>query len=323
MALTKIRGNQISTATNATVDALAFLDGESTLTIPVGNTAQRPGTATGTTVTVGTMRYNSELNNGGGQAEIYVANDGTGSAGWTAVGGGGASLGRGGVIRSNADYIDENISIDPSLDDKFKNAFTRGPLEIRDTYTVEVANGADWEIWGGEPEDPVPGTILQYYHAQTPATRQTIETQNLSDVGSRINGLSITFTPTRSTSKIVVTASISHSIAHVRSFGFQKDGAILQTGLNSGGNSSNTPYAVKTLYTTIDNTDETLTNVALSYELGSSDFTPGVEMTIQACATASWAGSIRTLYINDRNSSGGSQDMRSISTMTIMEIMGE
>ena len=136
MALTKIRGNQISTATNATVDALAFLDGESSLVIPVGTTAQRPGTATGTTVTVGTMRYNSELNNNGGQAEIYVANDGTGNAGWTAVGGGGASLGRGGVIRSNADYIDENISIDPSLDDKFKNAFTRGPLEIRNGYTV-------------------------------------------------------------------------------------------------------------------------------------------------------------------------------------------
>ena len=72
MALTKIRGNQISTATNATVDALAFLDGESSLVIPVGTTAQRPGTATGTTVTVGTMRYNSELNNNGGQAEIYV-----------------------------------------------------------------------------------------------------------------------------------------------------------------------------------------------------------------------------------------------------------
>lgn len=322
MALTKIRGNQISTATNATVDALAFLDGESSLVIPVGNTAQRPGSAVGTTVTVGTIRYNSELNNNGGQAEIYVANDGTGNAGWTAVGGGGASLGRGGVIRSNADFIDEDLDINPALDDKFTNAFTRGPIEIRDTYTVTVSGDADWEIWGGEPEDPIPGTILQYFHAQTAATRQTITTDNIGDAGSRITGLSIDLTPTRSTSKIIVTASVSHSLAHVISFGFQKDGSALQTGLDNGSNNSNSPYAVKTFFNTIDNTNETLANMSYSYELGSSDFSPGVEMTLSAAATASWAGTPRTLYINDRNSSGSGQDMRSISTMTVMEVMG-
>jgi hypothetical protein len=322
MALTKIRGNQISTATNATVDALAFLDGESSLVIPVGNTAQRPGTATGTTVTVGTIRYNSELNNNGGQAEIYVANDGTGNAGWTAVGGGGASLGRGGVIRSNADFIDEDLDINPSLDDKFTNAFTRGPIEIRDTYTVTVSGDADWEIWGGEPEDPIPGTILQYLHAQTPATRQTIQSDNISDVAARITGLSIDITPTRSTSKIIVSACVSHTLAHVVSFGFQKDGNALQTGLNNGSNNTNTPYAVKTSYNATENTDETLVSITYSYEFGSSDFTPGVEMTIQAAATASWGGSIRTLYINDRNSTGTVQDMRSISTMSVMEVMG-
>ena len=120
MSLTRIRGNQISTATSGVIDALSFLDGESVFRLPAGTEAQRPGSPA-----VGTMRYNSEANNGNGQAEIYVADIGTGSPGWTQVGGGGASLGRGGVIRSNADYIDEDIDIDPSLDDKFKNAFTR------------------------------------------------------------------------------------------------------------------------------------------------------------------------------------------------------
>ena len=57
------------------------------------------------------------------EAEIYVADIGTGSPGWTAVGGGGASLGRGGVIRSNAPYIDEDIDVDPALDDKFTKSF--------------------------------------------------------------------------------------------------------------------------------------------------------------------------------------------------------
>ena len=247
MALTKIRGNQISTATNATVDALAFLDGESSLVIPVGTTAQRPGTATGTTVTVGTMRYNSELNNNGGQAEIYVANDGTGSAGWTAVGGGGASLGRGGVIRSNADYIDENISIDPSLDDKFKNAFTRGPLEIRNGYTVEVETGADWLIWGDEPDDPVVGSLLGMGYAQTPATRYLINTNNLGESGSTIPSLAVTYTPTRSTSRIIITASIVHNQHHVVSFGVKRNNNMLTAGA-ANANNSNATNSVTTIY---------------------------------------------------------------------------
>ena len=314
MALTKIRGNQISTATNATVDALAFLDGESSLVIPVGTTAQRPGTATGTTVTVGTMRYNSELNNNGGQAEIYVANDGTGSAGWTAVGGGGASLGRGGVIRSNADYIDENISIDPSLDDKFKNAFTRGPLEIRDTYTVEVANGADWEIWGGEPDDPVVGSLLGMGYAQTPATRYTITCQDLSDTNSTIPSMAVTYTPTRSTSRIIITASISHNMHHVYSFGIKRNGTLLTNGVS--GNTNTSSGSVHTGYRGHDD-ENRHTSDTFSFE--DTTFTAGISYTYEIAATASWNGSIRDLYINDRDSG----DMRSISSMHVYEIMGE
>ena len=314
MALTKIRGNQISTATNATVDALAFLDGESSLTIPVGTTAQRPGTAVGTTVTVGTMRYNSELNNNGGQAEIYVANDGTGSAGWTAVGGGGASLGRGGVIRSNADYIDENISIDPSLDDKFKNAFTRGPLEIRNGYTVEVETGADWLIWGDEPDDPVVGSLLGMGYAQTPATRFTITCQDLSDTGSTIPSMAVTYTPTRSTSRIIITASISHNQHHVYSFGVKRNGTLLTSGV--AGNTNTSSGSVHTGYR---GHDEESRHGSDTFSYEDTTFTAGISYTYEIAATASWNGSIRDLYINDRDSS----DMRSISSMHVYEIMGE
>ena len=309
MSLTRIRGNQISTATSGVIDALSFLDGESVFRLPAGTEAQRPGSPA-----VGTMRYNSEANNGNGQAEIYVADIGTGSPGWTAVGGGGASLGRGGVIRSNAPYIDEDIDVDPSLDDKFTNAFTRGPLEIRDGFTVTVANGADWEIWGGEPEDPPVGAIIGMGYAQTPATRYRINCQNLSDASSTIPSMAVTYIPTRSTSRIIITASISHNMHHVYSFGVKRNGTLLTAGVS--GNTNTSSGSVHTGYRGHDD-ENRHTSDTFSYE--DTSFTVGVAQTYEIAATASWNGGNRDLYINDRDSN----DMRSISSMQIYEIMGE
>ena len=218
MALTKISGNQIATSTLATVDSLTFLDGESVLRLPVGTEEQRP-----LSPAVGTLRYNSD----GDTAEVYKADNGTGVPGWLEVGAGGATLGKKGIIRSNADYIDEDIEIDPSLGDEYTNAFTRGPVEIRNGSTVQVKGDADWEIWGGEPEDPPAGTVLQYFYAQTPPTRYTINSQDLGDANAVIPNLSVTITPTRSTSKIIIGAHIQHNGRHVTSFGVQRDGAIL------------------------------------------------------------------------------------------------
>jgi|13_taG_2_1085334.scaffolds.fasta_scaffold00390_21 hypothetical protein len=315
MSLTRIRGNQISTATSGVIDSLSFLDGESVLRIPVGTEAQRPGSPA-----VGTMRYNSEANNGNGSAEIYVANNGTGSPGWTQVGSGGASLGKGGVIRSNPDFIDENINVDPSLDDKFKNAFTRGPIEIRDGYTVTIADTADWEVWGGEPEDPPAGTVLQYLYAQTPPTRYLINCDNLGDADAIIPDLSVTITPTRSTSKIVIGAHIQHNGRHVTSFGVQRDGAILTDNTaaysNSDGNENTNYGAVITLY---DGNDVAGQSYSSSFLRDDNSFTVGVAQTYQIAGTASWTGGVRDLYINDRDSN----DMRGFSTMFVMEVMGE
>lgn len=309
MALTKISGNQISTATIATMDSLSFLDGESILKLPNGTSAQRPGSPT-----QGTLRYNSELNNNAGAAEVYVANDGTGNPGWVAVGSGGASLGKGGVIRSNPDFIDENITVDPSLDDKFKNAFTRGPLEIRDGFTVTIADTADWQIWGGEPADPFPGEVLGMGYAQTPATRYTLNTNNLSDAGATIPSLSVSFTPTRTTSKVIITASIAHNNRHVYSFGVKRDGTLLTAGA-ANANNDNTTGAVVTGY---HGEDVTSQMIVTTFSFEDSSVAAGDTYSYEICGTASWSNSVRDLLINDRDSN----DMRSISSMTVTEIMG-
>ena len=305
MALTKISGNQIATSTLATVDSLTFLDGESVLRLPVGTEEQRPESPA-----VGTLRYNSD----GDTAEVYKADDGTGNPGWLEVGAGGATLGKKGIIRTNADYIDEDIEIDPSLGDEYTHAFTKGPVEIRDGFTVTVEDGADWEIWGGEPEDPPEGTVLQYFHDVTPPTRYTISVNNLADDASDIPNLSVTITPTRSTSKIVVGAHISHNARHITSFGFKKDGNILTAGLPSS-NNSNSNYAVMTYH---DGDDVSNQMSQASFTYADTSVVPGIPVTYTVAGTASWSGSVRDLLINDRDSN----DMRGISSMFVMEIMG-
>lgn len=304
MALTKISGNQIATSTLATVDSLTFLDGESILRLPTGTELQRPETPA-----VGTLRYNTD----GDTAEVYKADNGTGNPGWLEVGAGGATLGKKGIIRSNANYIDEDVEIDPALGDEYTNAFTRGPLEIRDSYTVQVKGDADWEIWGGEPEDPPVGTVLQHFHSQTPATRYTINCQNLSDTDSTVPGMSVTITPTRSTSKIIIGATIAHNGRHVTSFGVKRDGTLLTAGLST--TNSNTNYAVITTHYGED-VDSRMYPLCMTYQ--DTSFAVGVAQTYTIAGTASWSGTVRDLLINDRVQN----DMRSISSMYVMEIMG-
>ena len=137
MAITKISGNQIADTTQAIISTLTFLNTNSVLRIPAGTTAQRP-----TGVSVGTLRFNTSLDS----AEIYKADDGTGSAGWSAVSGGGPALGSDSVIRTNPATIEENITVGPTAGGEFANGMSAGPMTIANGYTVTVESGGSWSV---------------------------------------------------------------------------------------------------------------------------------------------------------------------------------
>ena len=121
------------------ITTLSFLNQTSVFRLPSGTQANRP-----TGVSVGTLRFNTDID----AAEIYKADDGTGSAGWASVAGGGPSLGDDSIIRTNNDTISENITVGPTAngDDKFTNGMSAGPIEIANGYTVTVESGASWSI---------------------------------------------------------------------------------------------------------------------------------------------------------------------------------
>ena len=139
MAITQISGNQISTSTQAIITTLSFLNANSVLRIPAGTTANRP-----TGVSVGTIRFNTDND----AAEIYKADDGTGSAGWASISGGGPAVGTDSVIRTNAAAIAENITIGPTAngDAKYTNGMSAGPIAINNGFTVTIENNAAWSI---------------------------------------------------------------------------------------------------------------------------------------------------------------------------------
>ena len=137
MAITKISGNQISQSTSAIITTLSFLSTNSIFRLPAGTTANRP-----TSVSVGTMRFNTSLDS----AEIYKADDGTGSAGWSPVAGGGPSLGSDSIIRTNPTTISENITVGPSAGAEFANGMSAGPITVASGYTVTVESGGAWSV---------------------------------------------------------------------------------------------------------------------------------------------------------------------------------
>jgi hypothetical protein len=137
MAISRISGNQISTSTEAIISTLSFLNQTSVLRIPSGTQANRP-----TGVSVGTIRFNTDVD----AAEIYKADDGTGSAGWSPISGGGPSLGSDSVIRTNPNTISENITVGPSAGSEFANGMSAGPMTIGNGYTVTVESGGAWSV---------------------------------------------------------------------------------------------------------------------------------------------------------------------------------
>tara|TARA_A100001388_G_scaffold41079_1_gene26367 strand:+ start:469 stop:891 length:423 start_codon:yes stop_codon:yes gene_type:complete len=139
MALSRVSGNQIATSTQALITTLKFFNTNSVLELPTGTTAQRP-----TGVSIGTLRFNSTID----QAEIYKADDGTGSAGWSPVAGGGPAIGTDSIIRTNHNQIQENLTVGPTANNgaEFTNGMSAGPISINSGFTVTVESGAAWSV---------------------------------------------------------------------------------------------------------------------------------------------------------------------------------
>lgn len=147
------------------------------------------------------------------------------------------------------------------------------------------------------------GSILQVKHVRTSPIRYSVATQDISAIPE----LSIDITPQSNTSKILVSAMISTTAQHVSTFGFLKnDNYIIDnTNTNSAG-------SIITVYDGADTNGE----IEVVYIEYLDDPQTTSSINYKAAASASWSGSIRTLYINDRSSN----DMRSISSMTVWEI---
>jgi len=139
MAITKISDNQIDTATEAIITTLTFLNASSVLRLPTGDTQNdRPEG-----VSPGTIRFNTDTDS----AEIYKADaDGQGTAGWSAVSGGGPSIGSDSVIRTNPNTIGENLSVGPSAGAEYANGMSAGPITIQNGFTVTVESGGSWSV---------------------------------------------------------------------------------------------------------------------------------------------------------------------------------
>ena len=297
---TKIIGNQIDAATRAIIEAL---DVTEQINLPALN--QSAINALGTPA-YGTLVYNTTED----MAQIYLQDAQAGVPGWDDVGGGGPSVGENSIIRTNGNFINQNITVGVSANggEEFRNGFTAGPVEIQNGYTVTVENGASWFILGGEDNDVGEGQVMQLRYAQTPATRYLIRSQNLT----AIPNLEVTIQPSHTNSKILLMAMINSNATHVNTMGFLRNNSILTDGVP--GNSNVSSGSVMTRYEG-DSTESHLRNSFLMYMDHPNTTNP---LTYTVGASSSWSGSLYNLYINDRSSN----DMRCISNLIAVEIRG-
>jgi len=101
------------------------INGTGYLDLPVGTTAQRPGTPA-----AGMIRYNSTL----GLFEGY-------SSAWGTIGGGAVGGGSDRVFMENDQAVTTNYTITTN-----KNAITAGPVTVNAGITVTIPSGSFWSI---------------------------------------------------------------------------------------------------------------------------------------------------------------------------------
>ena len=134
---TKIIGNQISTATEATLTALALT---STLKLP--NLNQTAVNAL--TPDIGTVVFNTTEES----AQIYAPNVNSGSPGWTSIGGGGPSVGENSVIRTNQPTIDTTVVVGPTANGgaEFTQGLSTGPMTVTTNGDLTIESGSRYII---------------------------------------------------------------------------------------------------------------------------------------------------------------------------------
>ena len=108
-------------------------------------------------------------------------------------------------------------------------------------------------------------------------------------------------------------AMINSDARHVTSYGFLRNNSVLTSGLS--GNTNVGSGSVLTTYHSVDDNDD-MYNAFIQYMDMPNTTNP---LTYSVGVSASWGGSTRNLYINDR---GSGNDMRSISSLTAYEIRG-
>ena len=110
----------------ATFAGNVALSGTGFLDLPVGTTAERPGSPTS-----GMVRFNTSL-------VTFEGYDGTA---WGAIGGGATGGGADEVFFENGQTVTVNYTL--STD---KNAVTAGPVTINSGITVTIPSGASWVV---------------------------------------------------------------------------------------------------------------------------------------------------------------------------------
>ena len=116
----------LASLAGATFTGDVILGTTSSLELPDGTTAQRPGSPVN-----GMIRYNTTLN----QFEGYKA------AAWGAIGGGATGGGSDDVFYENGQTITTSYTLTAS-----KNAMSAGPVTINSSVTVTIPSGASWVV---------------------------------------------------------------------------------------------------------------------------------------------------------------------------------
>jgi hypothetical protein len=199
------------------------------------------------------------------------------------------------------------------------NGVTIDGVKVKDS-AVEVDTISESTSGSGVTIDGVlikDGSIASSYISDLTGVVQTamVSTDTEQTIASTtmtaITGLTQTFTPLYSDSKLIHMAVVPNSTTHVVSYGFYKDGATLRTVSTTNSNDTEsliTKYMKHTTETAYIN-EATL----LDFETSTGN-TTAREYSVRA--SAGWSGTSYSLYINDR----GSGNMGSFSTYIILEV---